>query len=109
MAAVSLLPLAAFRLIRRRGIRAWGWTALAAAAVLPVAVSLGSAELGPRLAEPALALLLAAGAGVVAIAFSPSEPSPLAPLPTPPALPHRESEKNRPGFVESFRFLPLSR
>jgi ABC-2 type transport system ATP-binding protein len=69
--AVSLLPLAAFRLIRRQGIRAWGWTAFAAAAALPVAVSLGSAELGPRLAEPALALMVTVGAGVMAIAILP--------------------------------------
>jgi ABC-2 type transport system ATP-binding protein len=71
VAAASLLPLAAFRLVHRQGIQAWGWTALAAAAALPVAVSLGSAELGPRLFEPALALLLAAGSGVAAIALLP--------------------------------------
>jgi len=81
--AVSLLPLAAFRLATRRGVRAWGWTAFAAAAVPAVAVSLGSAELGPRLAEPALALMVAVGAGILAIAVLPlSAPSPR-PLPRP--------------------------
>ncbi len=83
---VSLLPLAAFRLKARRGVRAWGWTAFAAAAAIPVAVSLGSAELGPRLAEPALALMLAVGAGVIAIAVLPlpdPHPWPLSrPLPS---------------------------
>ncbi len=39
VAAASLLPQAALRLIRRQGVLAWGWTALAAAAALPVAVS----------------------------------------------------------------------
>ncbi|HEY0554867.1 MAG TPA: efflux RND transporter permease subunit, partial [Thermoanaerobaculia bacterium] len=71
VATVSLLPLAAFRLIRRHGIGAWSWTAVGAAAALPLAVSLGSAELGPRLFEPALALLLAVGSGVAAIALLP--------------------------------------
>ncbi|HEX4498558.1 MAG TPA: efflux RND transporter permease subunit [Thermoanaerobaculia bacterium] len=76
VAAISLLPLAALRLTRRPGAHAWGWTAFAAAAVLPVAVSLASAELGPRLAEPALALLLAAGAGVLAVMVLPSPRQP---------------------------------
>ena len=52
VAAVSLLPLAAFRLTRRPGTRAWGWTAVAAAALVPVAVSLAAVELGPLLSEP---------------------------------------------------------
>ncbi|PYQ63237.1 MAG: hypothetical protein DMF53_10720, partial [Acidobacteria bacterium] len=96
--AVSLLPLAAFRLTARRGVRAWGWTAFAAAAALPVAVSLGSAELGPRLAEPALALALAVGAGVIAIA--------MLPLPSPhpwplsrPLQPSLKSALRDPGTV----------
>src|SRR3954469_25429688 len=86
--AVSLLPLAAFRLTARRGVRAWGWTAFAAAAVPAVAVSLGSAELGPRLAEPALALAVAVGAGGIAIAMLPlpsPHPWPLS-RPLPPSL-----------------------
>src|SRR5206468_76721 len=59
------------------------WTAFAAAAVPAVAVSLGSAELGPRLAEPALALMAAVGAGILAIAVLPlPKPSPR-PLPRP--------------------------
>ncbi len=81
VAAVSLLPLAALRLTHRPGARAWGWTAVAAAALVPVAVSLASAELGPLLSEPALALLLAAGAGVLAVmVLPPPEPSPPGPL-----------------------------
>src|SRR4051794_41382789 len=89
--AVSLLPLAAFRLTARRGVRAWGWTAFAAAAVPAVAVSLGSAELGPRLAEPALALAVAVGAGVIAIAMLPL-PSP---HPWPLSRPGREEKKRQ--------------
>jgi len=76
VAAVSLLPLAALRLTRRQGARAWGWTAAAGAALVPVAVSLAAAELGPLLSEPALALLLAAGAGVLAVMLLPLAPSP---------------------------------
>ncbi len=83
---VSLLPLAAFRLKAWRGVGGGGWPAYAAAAAIPVAVSLGSAELGPRLAEPALALMLAVGAGVIAIAVLPlpdPHPWPLSrPLPS---------------------------
>jgi ABC-type multidrug transport system ATPase subunit len=71
VAALSLLPLALLRLVNRPAGRRWGWTALAAAAVVPVAVSLAGAELGPLLAEPALALLLATGAGALAIALLP--------------------------------------
>jgi ABC-2 type transport system ATP-binding protein len=76
VAAVSLLPLAALRLTRRPGARAWGWTAVAAAALVPVAVSLAGAELGPLLSEPALALLLATAAGVVAVMVLPVPPLP---------------------------------
>jgi ABC-2 type transport system ATP-binding protein len=71
VAALSLLPLACLRLVNRPASGRWGWTALAAAAVVPVAVSLAGAELGPLLAEPALALLLATGAGALAIAILP--------------------------------------
>jgi ABC-2 type transport system ATP-binding protein len=71
VAALSLLPLACLRLVHRPAGGRWGWTALAAAAVVPVAVSLAGAELGPLLAEPALALLLATGAGALAIAVLP--------------------------------------
>jgi ABC-type multidrug transport system ATPase subunit len=95
--AVSLLPLAAFRLKARQGVRAWGWTAFAAAAVPAVAVSLGSAELGPRLAEPALALALAVGAGVLAVAVLPRpnpHPWPLS-RPLPPSLTGRGERKKK--------------
>jgi ABC-type multidrug transport system ATPase subunit len=71
VAALSLLPLALLRLVNRPAGGRWGWTALAAAAVVPVAVSLAGAELGPLLAEPALALLLATGGGAMAIAVLP--------------------------------------
>ncbi len=71
VAALSLLPLACLRLVNRPASGRWGWTALEAAAVVPVAVSLAGAELGPLLAEPALALLLATGAGALAIALLP--------------------------------------
>jgi ABC-2 type transport system ATP-binding protein len=71
IAAASLLPLAALRLTRRTGFWAWGLTALAAAATVPVAVALASAELGPLLAEPARALFLAVLAGVGALALLP--------------------------------------
>ena len=77
VAAISLLPLAALRLTRRPGARAWGWTAAAAAALVPVAVSLAAVELGPLLSEPALALLLAAGAGVLAVMLLPVPPLPV--------------------------------
>ncbi len=76
VAAVSLLPLAALRLTRRPGARAWGWTAAAAAALVPVAVSLAAVELGPLLSEPARALLLAAGSGVLAVMLLPVSPLP---------------------------------
>ncbi|MEA2601235.1 MAG: type transport system ATP-binding protein [Acidobacteriota bacterium] len=72
IAAASLLPLAALRLTRRDGFWTWGITAIAAAAVVPVAVALAGAELGPLLAEPALALLLAVAAGVGAVAMLPT-------------------------------------
>ncbi|MFL6235767.1 MAG: efflux RND transporter permease subunit, partial [Thermoanaerobaculia bacterium] len=109
--AVSLLPLAAFRLIRRQGVRAWGWTAFAAAAVPAVAVSLGSAELGPRLAEPALALMLAVGAGVVAVAVLPlpnPHPWPLS-RPLPPSLTGRGEKTSRSLIRRIFSrfFSPL--
>ncbi len=107
--AVSLLPLAAFRLKAKRGVRAWGWTAFAAAAALPVAVSLGSAELGPRLAEPALALMLAVGAGVLAIAILPlpnPHPWPLF-RPLPPSLTGRGEKTTRSWTSQIFfRFSP---
>jgi ABC-2 type transport system ATP-binding protein len=74
VAAISLLPLAAFRVTRRPGTRAWGWTAVAAAALVPVAVSLAAVELGPLLSEPALALLLTAGTGVLAVMLLPVPP-----------------------------------
>jgi ABC-2 type transport system ATP-binding protein len=74
IAAAGLLPLAALRLTRRDGFWAWGITAIAAAAVVPVAVALAGAELGPLLAEPALALLLAVAAGVGAVAMLPTAP-----------------------------------
>ncbi|HTG32976.1 MAG TPA: efflux RND transporter permease subunit [Thermoanaerobaculia bacterium] len=77
VAAISLLPLAALRVTRRQGARAWGWTAVAAAALVPVAVSLAAVELGPLLSEPALALLLAAGAGVLAVMLLPIPPLPV--------------------------------
>jgi ABC-2 type transport system ATP-binding protein len=71
IAAASLLPLAALRLTKRDGFWAWALTALAAAATVPVAVALASAELGPLLAEPARALLLAVLAGVAALSLLP--------------------------------------
>ncbi|MFL6194623.1 MAG: efflux RND transporter permease subunit [Thermoanaerobaculia bacterium] len=71
VATTGLLPLAALRLVRGREGRSWAWTAVAAAAAVPLAISLAGAELGPRLAEPALALLLAVAAGVTAIALLP--------------------------------------
>ncbi|HSS76683.1 MAG TPA: efflux RND transporter permease subunit [Thermoanaerobaculia bacterium] len=71
IAAASLLPLAALRLTHRNGFWAWGITTIAAAATVPVAVALASAELGPLLAEPAKALLLAVSAGVGALAILP--------------------------------------
>ncbi len=74
LAAASLLPLAALRLTRQDGFWAWAVTALAAAAAVPVAVALASAELGPLLAEPAKALLLAVAAGLVALALLPRPP-----------------------------------
>ena len=43
---------------------------------VPVAVALAGAELGPLLAEPALALLLAAAAGVLAVMLLPVPPLP---------------------------------
>jgi ABC-2 type transport system ATP-binding protein len=111
--AVSLLPLAAFRLTGKRGVRAWGWTAFAAAAALPVAVSLGSAELGPRLAEPALALVVAVGAGVVAIFVLPlPNPHPWAlSRPLRPSLTGRGEEKQKKTLrirgAASFSPLPV--
>ncbi|HEX4961353.1 MAG TPA: efflux RND transporter permease subunit [Thermoanaerobaculia bacterium] len=71
VAAAGLLPLAALRLVRRDGFWAWGGTAIAAAATVPIAVALASAELGPLLAEPARALFLAVAAGVAALAILP--------------------------------------
>ena len=71
LAAASLLPLAALRLTRRDGFWVWAVTALAAAAAVPIAVALASAELGPLLAEPAKALLLAVLAGVLALSLLP--------------------------------------
>jgi ABC-type multidrug transport system ATPase subunit/multidrug efflux pump subunit AcrB len=74
IAAASLLPLAALRLTRRDGFWVWAVTALAAAAAVPIAVALASAELGPLLAEPAKALLLAVAAGLVALGLLPHPP-----------------------------------
>ena len=71
VAAGAALPLAALRLVRRDSFWTWGLTAMAAAATVPVAVALGSAELGPLLSEPALALLIATAAGVLAVAVLP--------------------------------------
>ena len=71
IAAAGTLPLAALRLRRATGFWAWGWTALAAAAAVPVAVSLAGASLAPLLAEPALALLVAVGAGIVGVSVLP--------------------------------------
>jgi len=75
VAAAAALPLAALRLTRRTGFWAWGLTAMAAAACVPVAVSLAGAELGPLLAEPALALLVAVAAGMGAVAILPGAPA----------------------------------
>jgi ABC-2 type transport system ATP-binding protein len=72
IAAAGTLPLAALRLRRATGFWAWGWTALAAAAAVPVAVSLAGASLAPLLAEPALALLVAVGAGIVGVSVLPT-------------------------------------
>ncbi|HEX3556600.1 MAG TPA: efflux RND transporter permease subunit [Thermoanaerobaculia bacterium] len=71
VAAAGLLPLAALRLTRRDGFWTWGLTAIASAAAVPVAVALASAELGPLLAEPARAFLLAVATGVGAVAVLP--------------------------------------
>ena len=71
LGVLALVPLAALRLVRRSGFWAWGLTAIAAAACVPLAVALARAELGPLLAQPALALFLTVGAGVVAVAVTP--------------------------------------
>ncbi|MEA2695616.1 MAG: multidrug efflux pump, partial [Acidobacteriota bacterium] len=71
LATAGLLPLALLRLERRRGFWVAAAGTLAAAACVPVAVALASAELGPLLAEPAHALILAVAAGVAAIAILP--------------------------------------
>jgi ABC-2 type transport system ATP-binding protein len=75
LAAAGLLPLAFLRLENRRGFWVAAAGTLAAAACVPVAVALASAELGPLLAEPARALLLAVAAGVAAIAILPGIPA----------------------------------
>ncbi|HEV7518683.1 MAG TPA: ATP-binding cassette domain-containing protein, partial [Thermoanaerobaculia bacterium] len=72
LATAGLLPLAILRLESRRGFWVAAAGTLAAAACVPVAVALASAELGPLLAEPARALLLAVAAGVAAIAILPA-------------------------------------
>jgi ABC-2 type transport system ATP-binding protein len=74
LAAGTALPLAAVRLTRRTGFWTWGLTATAAAAVVPVAVSIAGAELGPLLTEPARALLVATAAVVAAMALLPTFP-----------------------------------
>src|SRR5436305_325159 len=94
VAAAGLLPLAALRLTRRDGFWTWGLTAIAAAAAVPVAVALASAELGPLLAEPARAFLLAVAVGVGAVALlprphgTPSSPGGLGLASPPPEGPH---------------------
>jgi ABC-2 type transport system ATP-binding protein len=74
LAAAGLLPLAALRLTGRAGYWTAAWSLVAAAATVPLAVALASAELGPLLAEPARALLLAVVAGTGAIAILPAPP-----------------------------------
>ncbi|HKV12130.1 MAG TPA: efflux RND transporter permease subunit [Thermoanaerobaculia bacterium] len=71
LGVLALVPLAALRFVRRSGFWPWGLTAIAAAACVPIAVALASAELGPLLAQPALALFLTVGAGVLAVAITP--------------------------------------
>jgi ABC-2 type transport system ATP-binding protein len=85
LATAGLLPLAARRLTRRTGFWAAAAGTVAAAACVPIAVALASAELGPLLAEPARALLLAVIAGVGAIAILPEVP------------PHRERSPRQTG------------
>ena len=97
LAAGAALPLAAVRLTRRAGFWTWGLTGIAAAAAVPVAVSLAGAELGPLLAEPARALLVATAAVVAATAVLPGRPS----LPLPPlSHPHTHPPGER-GFSKT--------
>jgi ABC-type multidrug transport system ATPase subunit len=71
LGVLGIVPLAAMQLAHRGGSRPWALTAVAAAAVVPAAVALASAELGPLLAEPARALLLTVSAGVGATLLLP--------------------------------------
>jgi ABC-2 type transport system ATP-binding protein len=71
VAAAAFLPFAALRLVRRGGFWTWGLTALAAATAVKVAISLAGVELGPLLAEPARALLVAVVSGAAALAVLP--------------------------------------
>jgi ABC-2 type transport system ATP-binding protein len=71
LGVLALVPLAALRLVRRTGFWSWGLTAIAAAASIPIAVALASAELGPLLTQPAFAFLLTVAAGVFAVALLP--------------------------------------
>jgi ABC-2 type transport system ATP-binding protein len=61
---------------RGRGFPAFAATAIAAAAAVPIAVALAGDELGPLLAEPARAFLLATAAAVLAAAILPASDRP---------------------------------